>query len=124
VGTRIRIVALGALIATLGAVVLAVGFRNNHQIARTPVPAFMQSATPGADPIRADEVVTVIPQDAKTALVGPAYLAAAQAPDIQLSEEVIGVVINGDARAFPLATLNVHEIVDDVIGGQPVAVTW
>jgi hypothetical protein len=37
---------------------------------------------------------------------------------------VIGVVINGDARAYPLSTLSAHEIVDDDIGGQPVAVTW
>ena len=119
---RIRVAAFAALFGVLGAAMVVVGHR--HQIARRPLPAVMHSAAPSADPIAADEIVTVIPQDAKTALLGPAYLAAAKASDIQPNEEVIGVVINGDARAFPLATLNVHEIVDDVIGGQPVAVTW
>ncbi len=118
---RIR-AANAALISVLGAAIVVVGFR--HQIVPKPLPAVMQSAVPSADPIRADEIVSVIPRDAKTALVHPAYLAATQAFDIQPTEEVIGVVIDGDARAFPLATLNVHEIVDDVIGGQPVAVTW
>ncbi len=119
---RIRVAAIAALLGVLGAAFVVVGFR--HQIARKPLPAGVPSAVPGADPIRADEIVSVIPQDAKTALVRPAYLAAAHASDIQPGEEVIGVVINGDARAFPLATLNVHEVVDDVVGGQPVAVTW
>lgn len=118
----IRVAATAALIGVLGAAIVVAGFR--HQIVRKPLPAVTQPAAPSADPIRADEIVTVIPQDAKTALVSPTYLAAAQASDIQPSEEVIGVVIDGDARAFPLATLNVHEIVDDVIGGQPLAVTW
>ncbi len=119
---RIRVAVIAALIGFLGAAMVVVGLR--HQIVRKPLPMVTQSPVASADPIRADEIVSVIPQDAKTALVRPAYLAAAQAYDIQPSEEVIGVVINGDARAFPLATLNVHEIVDDVIGGQPVAVTW
>ena len=121
---RVRVAAIAVLFGVFGAAMTVVGFRNGHQIVRQPVRAVAYPAAPSADPIRADEIVTVIPQDAKTALVDPAYLAAAQASDIQPSEEVIGVVIDGDARAFPLATLNVHEIVDDVIGGQPVAVTW
>jgi uncharacterized protein DUF3179 len=120
---RLRVAVIAALIGALGAGLVVVSFRNNSQIVRKPAAAVIASP-PNADPIRADEIVTVIPQDAKTALVAPTYLAAARASDIQPSEEVIGVVINGDARAFPVATLNVHEIVDDVIGGQSVAVTW
>jgi Protein of unknown function (DUF3179) len=37
---------------------------------------------------------------------------------------VIGVVIDGDARAYPLRILIWHEIVNDVVGGVPVAVTY
>ena len=110
-------------IGVLGLLALEVSW-DGHEIAQKPVLAVTQVVALSPDPILADEIVTVIPQDAKTALVSPDYMAAGQASDIQPSEEVIGVVINGDARAFPLATLNVHEIVDDVIGGQPVAVTW
>lgn len=37
---------------------------------------------------------------------------------------VIGVEIAGDARAYPLSILSFHEIVNDVVGGIPVAVTY
>lgn len=39
-------------------------------------------------------------------------------------ELVIGVVINQEAHAYPVRLLNLHEIVNDVVGGQPIAVTW
>jgi len=39
-------------------------------------------------------------------------------------ELIIGLVINGDARAYPYAIMNWHEIVNDVVGGEPVAVTY
>lgn len=37
---------------------------------------------------------------------------------------VIAFELNGDARAYPLAILMYHEIVNDVVGGVPVAVTF
>ncbi len=37
---------------------------------------------------------------------------------------VIGVALNGDARAYPVKVLTRHEIVNDVVGGEPVAVTY
>ena len=39
-------------------------------------------------------------------------------------EPVIGLVVKGDARAYPLRILTWHEIVNDEIGGLPVAVTY
>jgi Protein of unknown function (DUF3179) len=39
-------------------------------------------------------------------------------------EPVIVVDIGGDARAYPLGILTRHEIVNDVVGGTPVAVTF
>jgi hypothetical protein len=39
-------------------------------------------------------------------------------------ELVIGLKINGDSRAYPVRLLSSHEIVNDTVGGQPVAVTW
>ncbi|MHC5025127.1 MAG: DUF3179 domain-containing (seleno)protein [Planctomycetota bacterium] len=40
------------------------------------------------------------------------------------ADRVIGVVIDGVARAYPLNLLNVHEIVNDTLGGVPIAVTY
>lgn len=39
-------------------------------------------------------------------------------------DRVIGVVLNGQARAYPLLVLNAHEIVNDSLGGVPIAVTY
>ncbi len=36
---------------------------------------------------------------------------------------VIGVTINGESRAYPLHVMYVHEIVNDTLGGAPIAVT-
>lgn len=37
---------------------------------------------------------------------------------------VLGVAINGEARAYPVPLLSHHEVVNDVLGGEPIAVTW
>ena len=37
---------------------------------------------------------------------------------------MIALRVNGQARAYPLQILTYHEIVNDVIGGRPVAVTF
>ena len=40
------------------------------------------------------------------------------------TEPVISLVIRDDARAYPLSILMWHEIVNDVVGGTPVTVTY
>ncbi len=37
---------------------------------------------------------------------------------------VLGVVINGDARAYDINILTLHEMVNDTVGGVPILVTW
>jgi len=39
-------------------------------------------------------------------------------------DRVIGIEINGDARAYPIRILQWHEVVNDTVGGKPVAVTY
>lgn len=39
-------------------------------------------------------------------------------------DKVIGVEVNGEARCYPLRVLNWHEIVNDTLGGVPIAVTY
>jgi len=105
----------------LAAALIVVG---HHSVNRTPSGPVVQAGGSAFDPIRADEIQTILPEDAIPALLSPSYIPATAARDVRGDEEVIGVFIDGDARAFPIATLSAHEIVDDVIGGQPVAVTW
>ncbi len=40
------------------------------------------------------------------------------------SDRVIGVVLGGEARAYPLRVMNWHEVANDVVGGVPIAVTY
>jgi hypothetical protein len=46
------------------------------------------------------------------------------AADIGDTEAVISLSLDGDARAYPLRVLMWHEIVNDVVAGKPVAVTY
>jgi len=40
------------------------------------------------------------------------------------SDRVVGVVLGGEARAYPLRVLNWHEVANDTLGGIPIAVTY
>ncbi|HEX4822923.1 MAG TPA: DUF3179 domain-containing (seleno)protein [Candidatus Polarisedimenticolaceae bacterium] len=62
--------------------------------------------------------------DALPALEHPATLAASELPEKYLvrDDKVIGVVLNGEARCYPLRVVAWHEIVNDVVGGIPIAV--
>ncbi len=51
-------------------------------------------------------------------------VAAGWAISIGDAEPVISLTIRGDARAFPLSILIWHEIVNDIVGGTPVTVTY
>ncbi len=71
------------------------------------------------------KMVTVLPKDAIQAIKHPRVESAAEgAEELKADEQVIGISINGEHRAYPLNVLSVHEIVDDVVGGKPVAVTY
>src|SRR5919106_5445469 len=61
-----------------------------------------------------------IPAIDRPTFVGPATAAAW----IVSKEPVLALEINGVARAYPLQILMWHEIVNDVVGGVPVTVTY
>jgi hypothetical protein len=55
----------------------------------------------------------------------PRFARADDAPDyMRDSEPVIVFSVGGDARAYPLAIMMWHEIVNDTVGGQRVSVTF
>ena len=64
------------------------------------------------------------PRDGIPAIDDPFFEPAVSATGQSPTEPVIGLVIAGDARAYPLRILLWHEIVNDVVGGIPVAVTY
>ena len=71
------------------------------------------------------EIVTLLGFDAIPAVLDPEFVDAAQADEwLEDDDLIIGVSINGDSRAYSVPMLSAHEIVNDVVGGEPVAVTW
>ena len=54
----------------------------------------------------------------------PIMLRADEADFLDDDERVFGVNINGDARAYPLRVANAHEMVNDTVGGEPIALAW
>lgn len=65
------------------------------------------------------------PQDGIPSIDNPKFQSVQEADEIlEDSELILGLNINGDIRAYPLQILVWHEIVNDVVGDQPVAVTY
>ena len=65
------------------------------------------------------------PRDGIPALTDPPRVSAkAAAGWLQPDDRVIGIAIGGEAVAYPIRIMNWHEIVNDVIGGQPVVVSY
>ncbi len=72
-----------------------------------------------------DELYQGCPQrDCIPSIDDPKYVAADDADFLGEDELIMGVNINGEQRAYPARIMDYHEIVNDTIAGQPIAVTW
>ena len=127
------------MLAAVVAVLLAVGC-GGGQILPTPMPTLTPASVPGigfdgsidevvgADGITAAgfadaEYVQLRQRDDIPPIYAPQFAPAADAglPD---DAPVIGLTVNGAARAYPLGILYRREMVNDIVGGIPVLVTW
>ncbi len=57
-------------------------------------------------------------------LQDPPNIAASEADYLRPDERVFGASINGEHRAYPLRILNPHEMANDVLGGEPIALAY
>ncbi len=64
------------------------------------------------------------PKDGIPPIDDPVFVSVGEADDLPPQEPVIGVILNGEAKAYPLRILTWHEIVNDEVGGVPVSVTF
>ena len=64
------------------------------------------------------------PKDGIPAIDDPVFAPAAEVDGLADTEPVISFFVGDDHRAYPLQILIWHEIVNDTIGGIPVAVTF
>jgi hypothetical protein len=88
---------------------LSAGWRTDFSRHTVPLREF-QSGGPGKDGI--------------PALDRPRFLRAAEVDFLRPREPVITLTLAGRVRAYPLQILVWHEIVNDIVGGVPVAVTF
>ena len=96
------------------------------------MPKLLSNATvvtvPSLDPVEDDRslaIFTNLRRDGIPAILDPQFVEADVAETWMRPEErIIALSINGEHRAYPIKILSQHEIVNDVVGGEPVAVTW
>ncbi len=114
-------------VATVMAFVLALAA---PELAAGDAPSDWKREWPRTDFSRAtvplSEIRSVIPKDRIPAIDQPRFASLAAAASLGLGEHepVISLALGNEARAYPLRILTWHEIVNDTIGGIPVAVTY
>ena len=64
------------------------------------------------------------PKDGIPAILKPKFLQGSEAAFLNPSDQIIGVELEGQARAYPIRILNWHEVVNDTINGVPIVVTF
>lgn len=63
-------------------------------------------------------------RDCIPSIDSPKYVSAAEATHVADEDMVVAISLHGDQRAYPARILDRHEIVNDTIGGVPIAITW
>lgn len=64
------------------------------------------------------------PRDGIPALYDPTFLPGSDASFLAGTDYVLGLELNGIARAYPIRILNYHEVVNDDFDGTPVIITY
>jgi len=64
------------------------------------------------------------PRDGIPSLDYPEFVTADDATYLNGRDRILGVSVNGFARAYPIRVLNYHEIVNDVIGGTATVIIY
>ena len=128
---RSETIGSGLVVVVLAAVALGVWFLSNQATPRPDaVPGLGALADPGEtyDPVRAGEETPrgfrqLLARDRIAPIYDPVFVAAT-ATEWEDETLVIGVDIDGEAKAYPVSYLNSREMVIDSVAGIPVLVTW
>lgn len=63
-------------------------------------------------------------KDGIPALTNPRHVPARAATYLTPDELVLGLVVRGEARAYPLRIMDWHEMANDVVGGVPISIAY
>jgi len=97
------------------------------EVQTSPVPPFLRSWYSGDVPhtVPLDEILSGGPsKDGIPSIDDPQFIAVEDVDFLDDDSPGVLLSINGDTRFYPFAILNWHEIVNDTVGGRPVAVTY
>ena len=109
--------------ATVEAIITPTPNNDSSQSAlTTPLPGNLDSVTFIEDN-QEYTIRQLIPRDGIMPIYDPQFVSA-EASGYDPQELVMGVEINGDARAYPVGLLRQREMVNDVVGGTPILATW
>ncbi len=64
------------------------------------------------------------PRDGIPSIDSPKFVSASEADWLLPNSQILGLEVESDFRAYPLAILNWHEIVNDTVGDVPVSITY
>jgi hypothetical protein len=134
---NIRMIIIGLLVATVGVGAFFVaGAQNGNGVGDCEDPLaglnirFNLSYWPNTDFCQTSiDLESVLsggpPPDGIPPIDNPDYESVADAAEWMIDESpVVAVTVNDETRAYPLAVLTWHEIVNTEIGGDPVTVTF
>ena len=110
----------------------ALGYLSALLIGMTPAiadPAAWRQEWPHTDfsrrSVAYDEIMSGgPPKDGIPAIDNPSFAPISEIRGVAAHAPVISVAIGGEAKAYPLRIMIWHEIVNDRVGGVPIAVTW
>ena len=57
-------------------------------------------------------------------LLQPGYVSISKATHVKDADMVLGIRLGGDSRAYPISLMAYHHLVNDVVAGQPLVVTY
>ncbi|MFQ5553175.1 MAG: DUF3179 domain-containing protein [Thermoplasmata archaeon] len=81
----------------------------------------LASTPAAAEHVDTGELFEVLPWDTLHTITEPRF---DDARYVGLREEVFGVVIGGEAHTYPVKLMHYHEVIDDVVGGIPIVVSY
>ena len=91
----------------------------------SPIPPAELQFGIGKDRIKSiDDPLFVKPDDPRLLELRPSPYRRAEKPQTNDDIRVIGYAVGDDVRAYPVALLDLHEVVNDRIGNKPLAVGW
>lgn len=102
-----------------------VGADDSASAVSSPIVSSEETPLQSSRAVKVDarEFRQLLPRDAIVPIYAPKFVSAGDA-DLALDELVIGVEIDGESKAYPIGPLVQREMVNDVIAGVPILVTW